>query len=406
MDTIKKQNILNECNSLDMSALCALIENGSITIHELQEAGLDDEKVNELINLYKKEEELAKAKVEAEVNKSKLNSEKENLLDKITHNKVTVDQFVHEFTSGKITVNDLLNIGISQKTINSIKYYGQDRGVTIFKRIEDLPAIAPNRTDVYFVGIAGTGKSTMLSGLLNAAHKDGILIPDTYNNEGSKYQNQVIEDLRRGVLPKATAKGSFNYIALSLADNDNKAHPLNVVEVPGELYSKIYENQENVDSLLTYIQNENKKILIFTIDSFAQHHGFDENGESVPDQSLIYTNILNIFQKRGVLEQTDAIYLIVNKFDAIKELRYSNDDRSDAELSLDFLNEEFKSLLNNCKAARTRKNEFKIKVLPFSIGDISYKFILNKYNINYSRELINNILDDSFIVTKKKFELF
>lgn len=394
MNKVEKQNILNESNSLHVSAIQALVESGKISIEEFEEAGVDKDKLNAL-------KQDKKGFQEGTI----LQARKEELLNKIAKNKVAIDTFISEFTNGTITEEDLLNIGLPQKVINSIKYYGQGRGVTIFKTIEDLPPMAPNRTDVYFVGIAGTGKSTMLSGMLNAAQKDGMLTPDTYAQDGAIYQDRVIEDLRRGVLPKATASGSFNYIALTLSDNDHH-HPLNVVEVPGELYEKIYMDDKNVDSLLSYIKNENKKILIFTIDSFAQHSGFNELGQPVTDQSLIYQNILNIFQRKGVLEQTDAIYLIVNKFDAIKELRYSDDDRSDVEIAFDFLNEEFKGLLNNCKAARTKKNEFKIKVLPFSIGDIAYSYILKDYHVKYSRELIDNIIEDSFVMTRKKFGRF
>ena len=59
-----------------------------------------------------------------------------------------------------------------------------------------------------------------------------------------------------------------------------------------------------------------------------------------------------MFKSNGILEQTDAIYLVANKFDAIKESRFAANNSADDELALDFLQDEFKNLINNCKDAR------------------------------------------------------
>ena len=119
---------------------------------------------------------------------------------------------------------------------------------------------------------------------------------------------------------------------------------------------------------------------------------------------MVYVNILNMFKDHGVLEQTDAIYLVANKFDAIKDSKYLFSDKNDDDLALDFLNEEFLGLINNCKDARENsKNKFQIKVFPFSIGKLLYTEILEDFNIEYSNVLINNLLLDSFIVKGGKF---
>ena len=84
--------------------------------------------------------------------------------------------------------------------------------MTTFRTIEELPAMEEGRTDLYFIGMPGSGKSTMLSSIVHSAHKNGILLPDPYNQDGSVFQGQLIEDLNKGVLPQATAHGSYNYI--------------------------------------------------------------------------------------------------------------------------------------------------------------------------------------------------
>ncbi|MEG0695590.1 MAG: hypothetical protein RR447_00455 [Algoriella sp.] len=437
MNDVQKRIILQNANTLEVSNLISLIEKGEISIEEFKQAGLTVEKIRQIegqINLEAAKEraaaEIARKEEEERLAKFKIQEEKNEFLKKVVRKRVTVDEIRNKINNGYISFDDLEDEGISQRIINSIKYYSNSNRVTIFKKIDDLPPMEEGRTDVYFVGLPGSGKSTMLSGLLNVANKEGILLPDTYSNDGAVYQTQIVSDLRlincsiitvsndgavyqtqivsdlsRGVLPNATASGSYNYVAMSLNDDNKKKHPFNVVEVPGELYVNMFNNA-NVDDLLKYIKNSNKKILIFVIDSLAHDTNYAD-AKSALDQSLVYVNILNMFKSSGILNQTDAVYLVANKFDAIKESRYDGDNRPDVDLAYEFLNEEFKNLLNNCTSIRDEsKNKFKIKVLPYSIGKVSYEFIVEDFNRNYSSIVLNNLIEDSFVVKGGKWSLF
>lgn len=391
MDQHKKNNILINCNNLDIHQLIAIVKSGEITIDEFAQSGLSNSLVAQIVDSFKT--------IETEKNTS---NEKEDFLKKIKKNKISADDILSQINSKKISFDDLEDEGVSAKVIAALKYYNSANRVTIFKNIDQLPVMEEGRTDLYFVGVPGSGKSTMLAGLLNAANKKGILLPDTYNNDGSRYQTQLIQDLSRGVLPPATASGSYNYVALSLKDDNDKNHPFNIVEVPGENYINMFNNGD-VQQFLNYINNKNKKILVFVIDSLAHDSGYVDSKNS-DDQSLVYVNILNMFAKNGVLEETDAIYLVSNKFDAIKNSRYATDNRNDDEMALDFLQEEFKSLINNCKDLRNQsKNKFKIKVLPYSIGNVVYESIIDDFNMDYSLKIINEVLADSFVIKGGKW---
>lgn len=412
MQETQKRIILQNANVLEVSNLIPIIEKGDITLEEFKQAGLSADKIREIENTINLEvakeraaEELARKEEELRLAKERAAEERNDFLKKVVRKRVTVDEIRNKINSGFITFDDLEDEGISPRTINSIKYYSNANRITVFKKIEDLPPMEEGRTDVYFVGLPGSGKSTMLSGVLNVANKEGILLPDTYNNDGAVYQTQIVSDLSRGVLPNATASGSYNYIAMSLNDEQGKKHPFNIVEVPGELYVQMFNNP-NVDGLLNYIKNSNKKILVFVIDSLAHDTDYSE-AKSALDQSLVYVNILNMFKNNGILNQTDAIYLVANKFDAIKESRYAGDGRPDNQLAYEFLSEEFKNLINNCTNMRDEsKNKFKIKVLPYSIGKVSYEFIVEEFNRTYSSNVIKNLIEDSFIVKGSKWKLF
>lgn len=399
MTDIQKNNILFNCNTISIINILDIIEKGEITLDEFINAGLDSSKIEEI------EKERRKA-----INIEKEESEKEELknqktvhLDKILKGRIFAEEIKGLINKRTITFDDILNAGISSKTVNALKYYCSTEKITKSYTVDDLPPMEEGRTDVYFVGLPGSGKSTMIAGLLNVAHKTGILLPDPYHAAGVTFQTNLIQDLNKGVLPERTRSGSYNYIAASLNDANNKRHPLNVVDVPGELYNRIQDNAE-VDKFLTYINNNNKKILIFVIDSLEHDNN---NSISAYDQSVVFPNILQMFNKSGVLEQTDAIYLVVNKYDAIKESKYPYDDRPNGDIALEFLNDDFLGLKNNCIAARAdTKNSIKIKVIPFSIGSLSYGSILNTLDKEFAKTILNQIMKDSFIVSGGANKIF
>ncbi|SEB06553.1 hypothetical protein SAMN05443667_11921 [Flavobacterium gillisiae] len=394
MDIHRKNILLQNCNTLETGQIIEIVQTGEISIDEFRTAGLNQEKINQIINALTSKEQ-------AQNNANK----KQEYLDKAIKGRVSADQIKANINNGNYSFDDLLDAGINTRVVNSLKHYCNSSRITMFKNINQLPPMEEGRTDVYFVGVPGSGKSTMLSGLLNIANKDGVLMPDTYNNDGSIYQTQLISDLNRGVLPNATASGSYNYVALSIKDESGAKHPFNIVEVPGENYVNMFNNGD-VGEFLNYISNKNKKILIFVIDSLAHDTGYNDSTSQL-DQNLVYVNILNMFKSNGILEQTDAIYLVANKFDAIKEGRYATNNSSDDDLALDFLQDEFKNLIENCKDAReSSRNKFKIRVLPFSIGNVSYTSIIENFNKEHAKVVIDRLVDDSFVVRGSKFKLF
>ena len=394
MENHKKNILLQNCNGLEPSQIIAIVQAGEITIEEFKAAGLSQNIINQILSALTSKEQ-------TENNAAK----KKELLEKVVRGRVSADEIKANINSGNFSFDDLLDAGINDRVVNSLKHYCNSNRITMFRNINQLPPMEEGRTDVYFVGVPGSGKSTMLSGLLNLANRKGVLMPDVYNNDGSIYQTQLISDLNRGVLPNATASGSYNYVALSLKDDDGAKHPFNIVEVPGENYVNMFNNGD-VSEFLNYISNSNKKILIFVIDSLAHDTGYNDSNSQL-DQNLVYVNIVNMFKSNGILDQTDAIYLVANKFDAIKESRYATNNSNDDALALDFLQDEFRNLIENCKDAREEcKNKFKIKVLPFSIGNVSYTSIIDNFNREYSEVVIDNLIEDSFVLKGSRFKLF
>jgi GTP-binding protein EngB required for normal cell division len=391
MSIIERNQKLQNCNSIPVDGIIKLINSGDFTLDEFINAGLDNAKIDSIKNELK----LAVQKEKIEFEKEEIKNQKSILLERILKGKIFAEEIKGLISKRQITFDEIIEAGLSTKLVNSLRYYCNEEKITKSYTIDQLPEMEEGRTDVYFVGVKGSGKSTMIASLLNVANSTGILLPDPYHAAGVTFSTNLIQDLSRGVLPLATPSSSYNYIAASLNDTDNRRHPLNIVDVPGELYEKIQDNAE-VSKFLRYINNANKKILIFVIDSLEHENTSSLNNYN---QSVIFPNILQIFNSNGVLAQTDAIYLVVNKFDAIKDSIYPYDDRPSGDIALDFLNKDFLGLKNNCLSARQdNRNTIKIKVMPYSIGSVSYGSILNSLNKDFAKTVINQIIKDSFVI--------
>ncbi|MEJ5964220.1 hypothetical protein [Pedobacter immunditicola] len=425
MDKHKKQNILSNCNLVPIASLDQAIIEGYINIDEFDQFGLSANKLHELQLL--DDERNGRIVLPPDIpgldlandnllppnipglpslpileTRSKGKPE-QSVLERIKNNDISADDIKELINDNQISFDDLENLGVEKRVIQSLQFYSSASAITIFKKIEDLPAMESGRTDVFMVGMPFSGKSTILASLIKYANQHGVLMHDSYNPDGNRYLETLKRNLDYGVLPIRTGEGSYNYIATSLKDPQGTSHPFNIVEVPGENYQKIFNqgfDNSELPQFINYIKSRNKKLLVFILDAMSHDKRFeDAKLFNALDQSIAYTNILSIFKDANVLENTDAVYFVVNKFDYIKETRYQFDDRSESDLAFDYMNQEFLSLLENCKSAREQsRNKFKIKVLPFSIGRLVYEKIVRQVDETYPKELVKNMLDDSFVI--------
>ena len=82
---------------------------------------------------------------------------KKELIDKVIREEVGIDQIKKELNNNLYTYSDLESAGVPKRIIHAMQYYFQLRPIRSFA-IEDLPPMDKGRTDLFFVGIAGSGK--------------------------------------------------------------------------------------------------------------------------------------------------------------------------------------------------------------------------------------------------------
>lgn len=402
MNDIKKKQILQQCNTLELNDIVKLISDGKILEEEFSNAGLDEDKVNKIKTLVSeakikyKEEEKRKRREEEELKILEENAlKKQEILQNILLGKISADDIKKYVINNVLSESDIENLDINVRIKKAlINYIDSPSSLSSFT-INQLPAMQEGRTDIYCIGLAGTGKTTMLTGLLKTAQHQGKIIPDTYaGSQGINFSNTIIQNLNRGFIPPRTKSDSYIYVPLTIKDDKGISHPLNIVDVPGEIFRKISEEGE-AHQFLKYIKNSNKKIFFIVID--PQLH-YNPTKDSL-DQSLIYPNILQILKSEGIAEHIDAIYLVTNKFDYLKDNDYPFDEREEGDIALEFINNNYKALITNCFDVKEHSRyDFKLKSLPFSIGKLKWGAVLEEYDSKFSETLLEILINDSFIV--------
>jgi hypothetical protein len=255
----------------------------------------------------------------------------------------------------------------------------------------DLPVIPEGKTDVYFFGIPGSGKSCVLAGLLYAAEKRGILRPDTSIKHGFKYMNELTRCVEVGYVPKPTAADNVNCLSFSLSSD--KEHPLNVIEMSGEIFKNTYYDLvgERNDGITArrYLKNKNRKIIFFVIDYRSDFAATDTADLDV-GQARMLTSILEILKDDSILTQTDGLVIIISKSD------YMPRDKDRQEVAGSYLYQEYLNFIKILegylrKYGINKATNYKPYVIPFSLG----QFMLGRtftYNGADSAIVVNTLL--------------
>lgn len=411
-ETIKKI-MLQECHNFDIPTLLSFINKNEISLEEFIEVGLDNVKVKELkaqtdiVALKRKEEEERLIKEEKEKSRlEKIILNKQAILNDIINNEISAVKIKTLIEQNFISIADIDNLPIEKSFINSLKNYLNSDKVIQFYNISQLPRMQDGNTDVFFIGLARAGKTTMLTSLLQTATNQSRYIPVTnICPQGEEFSNTICENIERGFIPPATASGSFIYIPLKLIDNQGSEHPINFLDVPGEIFEDHKKN--DLEEFIKYIDNGNKKIVFIVADSISKEEKTGSN------QVSIYSNIIQKLEAYKMVNNIEAIYIVANKFDYLLNNDYANDSRTKGQIADEYIINKFGNVLANCKNIRNQSNyKFKIRTLPFSIGDIKWNSIINKVNEEYSNQLIEILLADSFVkssssrVSDKFFKIF
>ena len=168
--------------------------------------------------------------------------------------------------------------------------------------------------------------------------------------------------------------------------NTKKQHPLNVIEMAGELFKEASKGDlKELRKAFTFLQNNNRKALYFVID-------YSLGGRS---QDLALQQMFALLGSKSIFNKTDVIYLIVTKIDLREDHSVSPDEEA-----VSYIQKNYKNFLMGCLDC---KDEFKIpiKIFPFSIGGTVSDILIEtnrEENVNldrYPKAIINSLVADT-----------
>lgn len=386
MSSNDNQHKLGQINSYNFQELIDLIDSGSLTLTEMINAGLNSYTVNDINQHYA-----------AKKQGSENDTEVVELCKKIEKGEFSAEKIKNLLISGTLTESQLLKYTtLGQDLINQIQNY-QKRN-TPFDSWNDLPPLEKNRTDLYFFGQPGSGKSCILASIFFYLHHNGMLMNSSQNPRGNVYKDQLINEINVGILPDSTQRDGVNYIPLELRNQNNPSykHPLNFIEMSGELFDDAYESgiSDNNLAAKNYLDNKNKKLIYFVLDYFMENRGMNSGGTSQTNKA---EQILALLDDFGTLKNTDGIFIVISKSDLFPAGVNKN------EYAVEFLKKRYLNLYNNIKDKQEQYG-FEIKLYPYSIGEVKLQNLLTTFNMQSPSEIIDDVMDYTFVSQKPWYQ--
>ena len=426
-----KENILKSVESLTALELSEFIGQGKITLEELRDTGnLDASKRIAIINLQKErsaEEEnfwnainpeerssyqdyietfpkgkytqQAKEKLkELEENSIKQEDARQKLLTEIHENPngFAADDIREYIKDGVLSKDTLINKGIPETVIDKVLENEIQKEFSLGETPESIPE---GFTEVYFWGIAGSGKTTALSGIISTANKMGYM--EVAQGPGYDYmldlQNQFNDEI--SVLPAATPTANTQYLPFTLKKpNETNSRSVSLVELSGEIFQCfLYKNaskplpsedhEHTFNTLLSYLKSDNPKIHFFFVD-YAKQNKVDQDGYTQANYLSAAATFFNNPEYNIFGNSTDAVYVVITKSDLMP------DDISKEDQVSQYLNDNnyvsfVNSLRDKCKQHNI--NDGRLLGTPFSLGKVYFEDI-SDFNPNTSKNIIDILM--------------
>jgi len=307
---------------------------------------------------------------------------KEAVLEQINKGEIGAGEIKAFVSSGLISEDDLLfGCGIDADMVKRLVHYSNDP--IAIPPLEQLGTPAQGYTDVYFLGIPGSGKTCMMASLFYYLNRKGLMVPMAGNQWGANYRNHLITKLSSGLLPESTATGVINYMPIGLRDPDKPGsiHSLNIIEMAGERFSKVSEGGLNeFEQVLGFLRNSNRKIFTIIID-YAQDTSTEIYKNKRTQQNLSLTTVLMQLEESKIIQKgADAIFIALTKSDLFPS------GVNPSEYTAEYLREHYASLISICKDFEYKYGTA-LKAVPFSIGSSAFNSMLSVYDPRVNRAL-------------------
>ena len=425
-----KQRIIDNITGLTAEQLFEEIKNGRITLEELsattklgaakriritalqiqfkiadeedwQRLVGNDNEVNLIQYITKhpsgKNVQLAKDKLsDLQAIRLEMQAERQRILDQllINSNAFYPDQINDLLSEGIISKQDLHSCSVPACVVEHLNVKPPFLHIS-----SDIATIPDGHTEIYFWGVAGSGKTSAIAALLHVALEAGYI--NETQAKATAYTNYLSDVFTGeiGILPSPTTIETIKCLPFELKKpSEQSSREISLVESSGDIFTSFYylnankelpsqTHKDTFDSLIQMLNSKNRKIHLFFID-YTKRNKQDFSGYTQSDYLQAVVAYLN--SKKILRKTTDAVYVVVNKCDLLKcsPDEYSHQIRK-------FLHEaNFSSFINTlhdyCKTYNI--NEGRLLIEPFSVGKIFFHNLC-EFNPHHVKKIIDTLLD-------------
>lgn len=241
-----------------------------------------------------------------------------------------VDMYAY-ISSNVLTMEDLVdNSGVlTDRGYSHIKRYptlqSEQRNLPVSKL--ENPHSEEGNTDIYFFGIAGSGKTCVLSGLMSLTGQLGFRFDPKGPGGGGNYAMDLRNYARKSMLPPSTDQQYIQVIDGQINDEDGNSHKIAFIEMSGEKTAEFaaMDSQDSLDDLgpgaSGLLSNDNNKVLFFVIDPTNVENVEKKVGSQ---QWVMQSDMLNcvsslLSRNTALMKKVVAIHIILTKSDTLGE---------------------------------------------------------------------------------------
>ena len=304
--------------------------------------------------------------------------------------------------------NNIIPENVSQKDICAPDYRMPQ------KSVQELGTFPTDRTDVYFLGVPRSGKSSVLSGIMYKLYSKGQAAYEPHFVNGvdpcASYYKGLIKAMASKKPPVGTPTDSISFMKLNIR-NGNRRNEVTIVEMSGEAFKGISAGQESQDSKDRWkklgatqcISVPNRKCLFFVID-YSVVRELDGAYCTNIEQAMMLGDALKVFCYDGpdskkphvgcTMSKVDTVAIIMTKCDLMEGVTDRSGRLDEAER---YIEENFAAFANDLAAACNkfginRANNCMPYILTFSLGNF-YVGNTVVFNDQDSDEIIKFISD-------------
>lgn len=230
-------------------------------------------------------------------------------------------------------------------------------------RLGEFPS---GRTDIFFVGIPRSGKSSLLAGLLSQMHTQGMLsyvrqFNDERNDLCHDYYQGLIKSVEKHRYPRSTGNDTVSFMKIDIT-KEKRVSPVTFVEISGEAVKTMAASISGAEAkggvweklgAKACMSSPNKKLLVFIVDYAAIRTGIRADDIDALEQGLILETVLNVMctdgegrdgTKNCTMSKVDTVAVVITKSDLMPDA-YTKEEQK--KVASDYINNKFRNFMNN-----------------------------------------------------------